>query len=59
MLSDYSTDQIQAAKDFIWDHLEDVTRRFVLYINELNEADRKKLYSHKCFAICLLIETVE
>lgn len=43
----YSSEQIQAAKEFIWNHLEDATRVYIIYLCELNEIDRKKLYTHK------------
>lgn len=42
-------EQIQAAKDFLWDHIEDRTRDFIIHISQLSEDKRKALYMNKVF----------
>ncbi|HTQ66048.1 MAG TPA: hypothetical protein VMI12_14715 [Puia sp.] len=35
------------AKEFIWSHLEEATKEFIIYVSSLTEEERKKLYINK------------
>lgn len=37
----------QIAKDFIWNHLPELTKKFIVDISSMDENERKSLYIHK------------
>lgn len=49
-ISSFSLIQIQAAKDFIWEHLSDKAQSFWVEIAALPEQERKSRYTKKIMA---------
>lgn len=47
---DYTTEQVQAAKDFIWENMDETNREWIAYIAALPAAERAKLYIKEVFA---------
>lgn len=47
---DYTPEQVQAAKDFIWDNMDENNRGWIAYIATLSHAERAKLYIKEIYA---------
>jgi hypothetical protein len=45
--SSLTPDQVQKAKDFIWEHLSDLGQSFWVNISSLPDDERKKRYTRK------------
>lgn len=47
---DYTPEQIRAAKDFIWDNMDETNREWITYIADIPASERAKLYIKEVYA---------
>lgn len=47
---DYTPEQVQAAKDFIWDNMDETNREWITYIADIPASERAKLYIKEVYA---------
>lgn len=46
----FSTEEIEVAKNFLWDHLAEKSKEFIVKAQSFTEEERKKMYSTELVA---------